>query len=128
MTNPERVANGQHHITDTNTVVVVESDLPKIRQIDFQDSQITFRIDPHQPGLCMPPVRQTDFNRIGRHNHVVVGQNMTIVTHDHARTQVGGLFTLGETGELLQELLQMRVRWNRQQRHINVFACKNVHH
>ncbi|MNF01104.1 hypothetical protein D3C80_2000440 [compost metagenome] len=69
----ERVADGQHHVTDLYVLEPAQRDRGQVLERHFQHGQVGFRVGAHHLGVGLAAVGQRDLDFIGAVDHVVVG-------------------------------------------------------
>ena len=83
----ERVADGQHLIADLQPVRAPQAHDREPRQPDRQQRQVGVRITAHHLGHRAAAVGQLHLDAGGIGDHVVVGDDVAALVHDHARAQ-----------------------------------------
>ncbi len=83
----ERVADGQHHVSDLQRPGVAEGDGRQLVELDPEHRKVGLGVGAHHLGPAPAAVAQHDLDVIGAFDHVVVGEQITLGRHDHARAQ-----------------------------------------
>ena len=81
------VADSQHAVAHGDLVGVAQNDDGQLFQLDFENGQIGFWIGANHLGLGLAAVGQRDFNVVCTFHHMVVGEDVAILTNDDAATQ-----------------------------------------
>jgi sec-independent protein translocase protein TatC len=92
----EGVADGQHRVAHHDLIDPAQADHGQAVQIHLQHRDVAFRVGADQPGLGRPAIGELHLDLVGAVDHVVVGQQVALGRHDHARAQADlGLRILG---------------------------------
>ena len=84
LSDAERIADREHDIAHLRTVELRQRDRWQVLQVDLHDGEIGLGIGADQFASTLAPVGKRDFDFVGRLNHVIVGQDITIGADDHA--------------------------------------------
>jgi predicted choloylglycine hydrolase len=84
LSDTERITNRQYNVADLGVVGLSECDGRNIRQINFNDRQIGFRIGTDDFCRSSASVGKGDINFIRRFDYVVISQDITFSTNDDA--------------------------------------------
>ena len=75
---------------DAHLVRPAEGDGGKVLQVDFQHCQVALGIGADERRLCFGGRRSARLDLVGAVDHVVIGENVALRAHDHARPEAGG--------------------------------------
>ena len=92
--------------------------------VDFQHSQVGFRVFAHYDGAGFAAIVEQDENLVGTVNHMVVRQNKTIFLHNHAGPQRG----LNALLLVVEQSAEIGIVHQRMLRGVGDLARVNVHH
>src|SRR5712692_8849019 len=126
LSHSERVADCKHDVADAQGIGVAESDRGDRPAFDLQDGDVGFRIGTDGFGFQFLTVNERYLDLVGRLDHVVIGENVSLGTHDHARAEAcRALRFVLET--VPEEMPEQRVVEERMARRLDFFAGENVH-
>ena len=83
----KRIADSQNKISWLHRVGVSEFQRLNAGIIDFEHRQVQLGIGTDQPGLLGAAIAQLHLNLVHLIDHVIVGNDMTFISHNHPRTQ-----------------------------------------
>jgi len=83
----ERAAQRQDQMAHLDFVGISEFRNRQVLGVDLEDGDIRIRIRADHLGVELAFVAQLDLQLLGALDHVIVGQDVAVVAHDHARTQ-----------------------------------------
>src|SRR5215467_2654743 len=97
----ERVAEGEHRIADLHTIERSKSDRGKTLAVGLEDGEIGLGIAAADSGTHAATVREHDLDVIGSLDHVIVGEDVAFVAHNHpgAKASRAPRFTTREPGK-----------------------------
>ena len=124
----ERIADGEYDITDAGLVGVGKSDRRQFsRQLDLDYGQIGFRVRADDVRAGFATIRQSHLDLIGGLDDMLVGEDVTIGTHDHARTETGIALRFG-IALIVEKELETRIVFERVDRSFHFRAGENIDH
>ncbi len=126
LSHAERVADGKHDIADAQGIGVAESDRRDRPAFDLQHRDVRFGIGTDGFGFQLLAVDERYLDLVGRLDHVVIGENVPLGTHDHAGAEAcRALRFLFEA--VAEEMPEERIVEERMARRLDFFAGENVH-
>src|SRR5262249_26778155 len=107
----ERVAHGQRHVPYAHAIGISQGEHRQVFGVDLEHGQIAARIIADEFRVVTSVVRHLDPDLLGAVNHVMVGQNVSVFSDNHARTEaaLNLLAWGGAAGAVPEEVTEKRV-------------------